>query len=255
MHCGEPTPFTPAPQPPPPVPAVSPDPSPAPVPLPMPPLVPMPIPPPPPGPPDMVTAPAIGSPGFVSGGFAIFSSGGPSSVGSIGIFGARFLIVASGGVNCVYENFGARPLVGGVIDRSPPPPPPPAFFVPAGNFAMYGEISNGVESNLLFACADLGKICVKRGTTSNAIIPTCSPIEITCVHPKFSSFDQISLPLPGLLAHCAGGCFTGKNNSLRRSPNPPNPAPQATSRRLLETPFGAGPDLRTVFRFSLNPSP
>src|ERR1700692_4524705 len=221
----------------------------------MPPLVPTPIPPPPPGPPDMVTAPAIGSPTFVSGGFAIFSSGGPSSVGSIGNFGARFLIVASGGVNCVYANFGAWPFVGGVIDRSPPPPPPPAFFVPAGNLAIYGDISNGVELNALFFACELGKICVKRGTTSNAIIPTCSPIEIVCVQPKFSSFDQISLTLTGLLVHCVGACLTGKNNSLMRSPNPPNPAPHATSRRLLDGPLGTGPDLSTVFKFSLNPSP
>src|SRR6202790_5626668 len=168
MHCGEPTPFTPARNAPPPVPAVSPGPRPAPLPLPMPPLVPIPTPPPPPGPPDIVTAPAIGSPTFGSGGFAIFSSGGPRSVGSIGSLGARFLIVTSGGVNCVYANFGAGPLVGGVIERSPPPPPPPAFLLPAGNFAMYGEISNGVESNLFFACVEPGKICVNKGITSNA---------------------------------------------------------------------------------------
>src|ERR1700731_2127803 len=240
---------------PPPVPPVFPGPKPAPFPLPMPPLVPTPTPPPPPGPPDIVTAPAIGSPTFGSGGFAIFSSGGPSSVGSIGSLGARFLIVPSGGVNCVYANFGAWPFVGGVMDRSPPPPPPPAFFVPAGSLAIYGGISNGGETDFFFAFAEVGRIWGKRGTTRRVIIPTCSPIEIACVHPKVSSFDQISLTLTGLLVHCSGACLTGKKNSLMRCPNPPNPAPQATSSRLFEAPFGTGPPLSTAFKFSLNPSP
>src|SRR5450755_1915760 len=160
MQTGEPTPFTPARKSPPPVPAVLPGPRPAPLPLPIPPLVPVPMPPPPPGPPELLTVAANGSPMFGRGGLATLRSGGPSSVGSMGNLGAGFFRLASGGVNWVKANLGARPLVGGVTERSPPPPPPPAFFAPAGSVVMYGEISSGVMSSLFLASVEGGRIWV-----------------------------------------------------------------------------------------------
>src|SRR5712691_9698944 len=106
MHCGVPTPFMPARNTPPPVPPPDPGPRPPPEPLPTPPLSPVPMPPPLPGPFDQLTTLASGSPKFTSAGFTTFSSGGPSSEGSIASFGFGFLIVAEGGVNCVQLNFG-----------------------------------------------------------------------------------------------------------------------------------------------------
>src|SRR3974390_1837851 len=131
---GEPTPLTPARNAPPPVPPPSPGPRPPPLTLPMPPPLPGPMPPPLPGPFDMVTEAESGSPKFDRFGFATFSSGGPSNVGSMGSLGSGFLMTAVGGVNCVMEKRGARPLVAGSGERSPPPPPPPALLAPAGSF-------------------------------------------------------------------------------------------------------------------------
>src|SRR5215469_17042673 len=193
MQAGWPTPFTPARNAPPPVPPPSPGPRPPPVPLPMPPPSPVPMPPPPPVPFDMFNEAASGSPIFDNGEFGTFKSGGPSSVGSIASFGFGFLITAVGAANCVIENFGARPLVGGKVERSPPPPPPPALLGPAGSFDIYGEISSGVTSTLFFAWV-VGESTLKRkGEISSAIKPACTTSAIACVHPKFSSFDQISL--------------------------------------------------------------
>src|SRR5450755_2395865 len=110
-------------------------------------------------------------------------------------------------------------------------------------------------SSLFLASVEGGRIWVNSGITNNAMITACRPMEMTWVHPKFSSLDQMSFTLTGLLVHCAGACLTGKNNSLIRVPNPPKPAPQATSSLLLDGPLGTGPDFKTVFRFSVNPSP
>src|SRR5271169_2225257 len=104
MHCGWPTPFTPARK----------------------------WPPPPPEPPEEVIEAANGSPKLLRFGFGTFRSGGPSSEASIGSLGAGFGW-ASGGVNCVILNFGALPFVAGKTSRSPPPPPPPALLAPAGS--------------------------------------------------------------------------------------------------------------------------
>src|SRR5579863_3814917 len=150
MHSGMPTPLTPARNAPPPVPPPSPGPRPPPVPLPMPPPSPVPMPLPPPVPFDKFTVDCIGSPILGKLLLGIFKSGGPSSVASMGSFGVGFLITAVGVANCVIAKRGARPLVGGVVERSPPPPPPPALLAPAGNFERYGEISSGVTSTVFF---------------------------------------------------------------------------------------------------------
>src|SRR5579864_3801471 len=254
MHAGDPTPFTPARNMPPPVPPPSPGPRPPPPPLPIPPASPVPIPPPPPGPPEFVIAAASGSPMLFNGGFCTFKSGGPSNDGSIGNFGFGFLIVASGGVNCVHWNFGARPLVAGITERSPPPPPPPACFAPAGSFDTYGEISSGVTSSpLFFASVEDGMMFVNSGTTSSTINPPCSAIEMNCVQPKFSSFDQMSFTLIGLLVTIKGACFFGKKNSLTRSLNPPNPESHDTASLLFTAPFGTGRELKNSLRLSPKP--
>src|SRR5579859_1033332 len=81
------------------------------------------------------------------------------------------------------------------------------------------------------------------------------PIEIACVHPKFSSFVQMSLTLTGLLVKLAGGSLTGKNTSLMRDPNPPKFVPHETASRLFTGPFGAGRELKKSFRLSNTPAP
>src|SRR5258708_16116926 len=113
---------------------------------------------------------------LVNTGLATFKWGGPSGEGSIGRLGFRFLSVASGGVNCVYLNFGARPFVGGNCERSPPPPPPPALSAPAGSFEIYGEMSSGVMSiPLFFAWVETGRTFQKTVIRSKKITSPCKP--------------------------------------------------------------------------------
>src|SRR5712664_1196807 len=193
---------------------------------------------------------------LVSGGLATFKSGGPSSEGSIGSLGFRFLSVASGGVNCVYLNFGARPFVGGNCERSPPPPPPPALSAPAGSFERYGEMSSGVTSiPLFFACVETGRTFQKTGMRSNKITPPCKPKAIAWLQPKFSSFDQISFTFTGFTAKGSGACFGGEKNSLMRVPKPPKFDPQATASLLFTGPLGVGLELKKSFRLSPTPVP
>src|SRR5712692_4598239 len=193
---------------------------------------------------------------LVSGGLATFKSGGPSSEGSMGSFGFRFLSVASGGVNCVHLNFGARPFVAGNGERSPPPPPPPALSAPAGSFEIYGEISSGVISScLFFACVETGSTFQKTGTRSNKITPPCKPNAIAWLQPKFSSFDQMSFTLIAFIPGGRGACFGGEKKSLSRPPNPPKFAPHDTASLLLTGLFEAGPDLKNSARLSPRPVP
>src|SRR6267378_3859449 len=190
------------------------------------------------------------------GGFGTFKSGGPSNDGSIASLGFRFLIVASGGVNCVYLNFGVRPFVGGNCERSPPPPPPPALSAPAGSFDMYGDISSGMTSIcLFFAWVETGRTFQKIGTNINRISAACMPKAIAWLQPKFSSFDQISFTLIGFTANGSGACFCGEKNSLSRVPNPPKFEPQATASLLLTGPLAAGLELKKSLRLSPSPAP
>src|SRR5271154_67727 len=106
------------------MPPPSPGPRPPPLPEPMPPPDPEPIPPPEPGPFEGGPSLAIGSPQIGILLLGTTRSGGPISVGSISSFGFGLFITWAGGTNCRGENFGARPLLAGVGDRSPPPPPP-----------------------------------------------------------------------------------------------------------------------------------
>src|SRR5262252_4714073 len=99
----------------------------------MPPPLPEPIPPPEPDPFEGGPSFAKGSPHtgrlLVDNGV----SGGPMSVGSISRTGVGLLTTTAGGTNCRGENFGARPLLAGVGDRSPPPPPRMVFIFAANS--------------------------------------------------------------------------------------------------------------------------
>src|SRR5580698_7119267 len=76
-----------------------------------------------------------------------------------------------------------------------------------------------------------------------------------CVHPKFSSFVQMSFTFTGLLVKFAGGSFAGKNASLMRDPKPPKFVPQETARRLFTGPFGTGRELKKSLKLSITPAP
>src|SRR6202040_427604 len=78
---------------------------------------------------------------------------------------------------------------------------------------------------------------------------------MTCVHPKFSSFVQMSFTFTGLLVKFAGGSFAGKKASLIRAPNPPKLVPQETARRLFTGPFGTGRELKKSLKLSKTPVP
>src|SRR5439155_10034293 len=106
------------------MPPPSPGPKPAPFPDPTPPPEPDPMPPPEPGPFEGGPILASGSPQTFMLLLGNWTSGGPIRVGSISSLGFGLLTTAAGGTNCRAANFGARPLLAGVGDRSPPPPPP-----------------------------------------------------------------------------------------------------------------------------------
>src|ERR1700676_743478 len=226
MHTGDPTPFTPARNDPPPVPPPSPGPNPPPVPLPIP--VPLPC------PKDSEFPLANGSPNVGRFGlFSTFKSGGPSSEGSIGSFGFSKGFTC-GGVNCVILNFGSLPLFTGVSVWSFAPPPPPALVAPV----------------------DGSKFVKYSGTNSSANNNTpCAPNAMIWLQPKFSSFDQISFTLTGLIPAGSGAIFVGEKNSRMRSRNPPKFAPQATAKRLFTGPFGTGRELKNSLRFPPTLSP
>src|SRR5277367_789640 len=76
-----------------------------------------------------------------------------------------------------------------------------------------------------------------------------------CVHPKFSSFVQMSFTRTGLLVKFAGGSLVGKKTSLIREPNPPKFAPHDTANRLFTGPFGPGRELTKSLKLSTTPAP
>src|SRR5580700_11645920 len=115
---------------PPPVPPPSPGPTPPPLPLPTPPPLPEPIPAPLPGPFESLITLLSGSPQLDMLGLAKCRSGGPITVGVASSLASTGL--TEGGVNCVIENLGRRPLLAGCSSCAPPPPPPPATFLPEG---------------------------------------------------------------------------------------------------------------------------
>src|ERR1051325_10233501 len=246
MQLGIPTPLMPARKAPPPVPPPSPGPRPPPEPLPIP--VPLPC------PSDSLAPLASGSPKVGALILETLKSGGPSREGSVGSLGLGFWIFTCGGVNCVIWNLGSLPRFTGAVVWAFAPPPPPAGFAPAGIFAKSGEISSGVTSVLFLACVE-GRTRVKSGTTTNAISATCRPMEIACVQPKFSSFDQISFTLTGFTSNGNGACLGGENSSFRRVPNPPNPSTQPVESLLSVCPFGAFRPLKNSPTFSQNPPP
>ncbi len=203
----------------------------------------------------MVTEAASGSPKLESAGLATFNSGGPSSVGSIGSLGSGFLITAVGGVNCVIVNRGALPLVAGNRRTIAATASATRFVVPG---RQLGDIGRDIEAghincrlvlgfNLLAEEIPAKRNHQKRHNTSvhaNAV---------ACVQLQFSSFDQMSFTLIGLLVTRNGGSFVGKKSSLTRSLKLPKFPPQSTSRRLLTTLFGAaGADTKN-FRLSASP--
>src|SRR5258708_19918648 len=89
----------------------------------------------------------------------------------------------------------------------------------------------------------------------NPINSTCSPTEIACVQPKFSSFDQISLTRTGFTSKGSGASLVGENSSFNRAPKPPNPSTQPVESLLLNCPLGARRPLKNSLRFPQNPLP
>src|ERR1700732_3102255 len=80
-------------------------------------------------------------------------------------------------------------------------------------------------------------------------------MEMICVQPKFSSFDQISFTFTGLLVTCSGGSFVGAKTSLMREKKPPKLEPQFTASLLLSGPLGTGRELKNSLKFSPTPPP
>src|SRR6267154_299938 len=119
---------------------------------------------------------------------------------------------------------------------------------------MEGEISSGSTSVLVFACVDEGW-CVMIENVMNPINSTCSPTEIACVQPKFSSFDQISLTRTGFTSKGSGASLAGETSSFKRAPHPPTPSTQPVESLLLNWPFGALRPLKYSPTFSQNPPP
>src|SRR5574341_79020 len=105
------------------MPPPSPGPKPAPLPDPTPPPEPEPIPPPEPGPLEGGPILASGSPYWSMLTCETGTSGGMIRVGSITSLGLGLFTTAMGGVNCLSDSRGRRPLLAGRGDRSPPPPP------------------------------------------------------------------------------------------------------------------------------------
>src|ERR1700682_1190640 len=117
-------------------------------------------------------------------------------------------------------------------------------------------MSNGVTfTSLFFASVEAGRTFVKIGMTSSAITATCRQIASPWLHPKFSSFDQMSFTLIGFTAKGRGVCFGGEKKSLMRVPKSPKFDPQATASLLFTGPLGAGPELKKSLRLSPTPAP
>src|SRR5580704_262788 len=117
-------------------------------------------------------------------------------------------------------------------------------------------MSSGVTSIPLFlACVETGRTFQKIGTNINRISAACRPNAMAWLHPKFSSFDQMSFTLIGLIPGGSGACFGGEKNSLMRVPKPPKFEPQATASLLFTGPLGTGLELKKSLRLSPTPVP
>src|SRR5271165_2689010 len=95
----------------------------------------------------------------------------------------------------------------------------------------------------------------RNGRTSRAINPACKPMEIVCVQPKFSSFDQISFTLIGVIPGGSAAGLLGEKNSFKRSVKLPKLPPQSTSNFLLIGALRTFGACRKKFRFSRSPAP
>src|SRR6185437_4577779 len=100
------------------------------------------MPPPEPGPFEGTENLDNGSPYWGRFTFGSVTSGGATIVGSIISLGFGLLTTAIGGVNCLSDGFGNRPLLAGRGERSPPPPPPPPGFLAVG---IYSAISGAIS--------------------------------------------------------------------------------------------------------------
>src|SRR5271165_3284366 len=94
-----------------------------------------------------------------------------------------------------------------------------------------------------------------NGVISKATMPACTAKAIAWVQPKFSSLDQISFTLIGLIPGGNGACFGGLKKSFKRSPKPPKLPPQSTSSRLFTGPLGVAGEEKKNLRFSVSPEP
>src|SRR5690349_5212815 len=93
------------------------------------------------------------------------------------------------------------------------------------------------------------------GTTNNAITAACKRTASAWLEPNFSSLDQMSLTLMGVIPGGRGGCLGGEKNSLMRVPNPPKFAPQLTAKRLLTGRFPPGAERKDSARLLKKPPP
>src|SRR5882762_8637893 len=113
-----------------------------------------------------------------------------------------------------------------------------------------------MTSTCLFFASVEGRTLVQIGTTSNPNSSApCKPKAIAWLQPNFSSFDQMSFTLIGLIPGGKGACFGGEKKSLSRPPNPPKFAPHDTASRLLTGLFEAGPALKNSARLPPSPVP
>src|SRR5207245_10706651 len=106
-------------------------------------------------------------------------------------------------------------------------------------------MSRGVRSSCLFlASVEDGSTFQKIGTVSRAITATCKQTASAWLVPKFSSFDQMSFTLIGLIPGGNGACLGGEKKSRMRLPHLPKLATHATSSLLFIRRLGDGPDLK-----------
>src|SRR5258708_34204612 len=92
-------------------------------------------------------------------------------------------------------------------------------------------------SCLFFASVEAGRTLVINGMISSAIAAMCRPTASIWLLPKFSSFDQMSFTLIGLIPGGRGACFGGEKKSMSRPLNPPKFAPHYTASLLFTALF------------------
>src|SRR6266571_8019011 len=115
-------------------------------------------------------------------------------------------------------------------------------------------MSRGVTSTLFFACV-MSTTRKPMGTISKATTAACKRIASAWLEPNFSSLDQMSFTLMGVIPGGRGGCFGGEKNSLMRAPNPPKFAPQLTANLLFIGRFPPGVDRKDSARLPKKPAP